>query len=233
MRQVWIGQPWPAIGSKTIQTCGHFELCKFRRFCRCPGSRVTVQGIAFLLPPFICLATVTFFDQVLRLYIYIYVLYVIGSNKDTIFTFFWPTVWPTTSAIFHIYFWPWPKKQEPLYFSWPSSNGLYIIAPLETLKHPNLGLGYWHFRFGILNFGVHERLTWMPRFADICQGDCKFWNTTRWFHPPDCLKRILHILSGLTGFLMKAPVSHSLVCTVKALKSLWTTEMAALMEFRA
>ena len=157
----------------------------------------------------------------------------IGSNKDTIFTFFWPTVWPTTSAIFHIYFWPWPKKQEPLYFSWPSSNGLYIIAPLETLKHPNLGLGYWHFRFGILNFGVHERLTWMPRFADICQGDCKFWNTTRWFHPPDCLKRILHILSGLTGFLMKAPVSHSLVCTVKALKSLWTTEMAALMEFRA
>ena len=40
MRQVWIGQPWPAIGSKTIQTCGHFELCKIRRFCRCPWSRV-------------------------------------------------------------------------------------------------------------------------------------------------------------------------------------------------
>jgi len=38
--------------------------------------------------------------------------------------------------------------------------------------------------------------------------------------------------TGLTGFRMTAPVSANLVCTVKALESLWTTEMAALMEFR-
>ena len=99
-------------------------------------------------------------------------IFLIGSNQDTCFTLFWPTVWPTTSAIFHIYFWPWPKKQERLYFSWPIAVMEFYCAAW-SFKTPKPGFGYWHFGLGILNFGVHERLTRMPRFADSC------------FHPHD------------------------------------------------
>ena len=56
-----------------------------------------------------------------------YNMWSIESNKNTILTPFWRTIWPTTPSICYIHFWPWVYG-----FFWHPPK--IQIAPLQTLS---------------------------------------------------------------------------------------------------